>query len=109
MAQANDERNRRLREAFGIGEFNQKDIKKQKAEEAKEAERKKVELAQRQYTFVRENVRFFFENSSAFQCLESSLMMQKNLQRPKNRRRNENHLHQPVKVRKRRNLVENSA
>lgn len=50
LAQANDEKNRRLREAFGIGEFNQKDIQKRKAEEAKEIEKQKADLAKRQYT-----------------------------------------------------------
>lgn len=52
LAQANDEKNRRLREAFGIGEFNQKDIQKRKAEEAKEIEKQKADLAKRQYTIV---------------------------------------------------------
>ena len=50
LAQANDEKNRRLREAFGIGEFNQKEIAKQKLEAAKEVERRKAEIANRQYT-----------------------------------------------------------
>ena len=50
LAQANDEKNRKLREAFGIGEYDQKGIAKQKAEEAKEAERRKAELANKQYT-----------------------------------------------------------
>ena len=49
LAQANDEKNRRLREAFGIGEFNQKEALKRKAEEAKEAERRKAELANKNY------------------------------------------------------------
>lgn len=49
LAQANDEKNRRLREAFGIGEFNRKEIEKQKAEEVKEIERRKVELAKKTY------------------------------------------------------------
>jgi hypothetical protein len=52
LAQANDEKNRRLREAFGIGEFNQKDIAKRKNDEIKEVERRKAELANRQYTWV---------------------------------------------------------
>lgn len=50
LAQANDEKNRRLREAFGIGEFNQKEIAKQKLEAVKEAEKRKAELANREYT-----------------------------------------------------------
>lgn len=49
LAQANDEKNRRLRQAFGLEEFDQKKIAKQKAEEAKEAERRKVELAKKAY------------------------------------------------------------
>lgn len=49
MAQANDEKNRRLREAFSIGEFNQKKIEKEKAAEAKEVERRKAELAKKTY------------------------------------------------------------
>ena len=51
LAQANDEKNRRLREAFGIGEFNQKEIAKQKLEAIKEAEKRKAELASREYTW----------------------------------------------------------
>jgi hypothetical protein len=49
LAQANDEKNRKLRQAFGIGEFNQKEIAKRKAEELKEAERRKAELANKPY------------------------------------------------------------
>ncbi len=49
LAQANDEKNRRLREAFGIGEFDRKKIAERKLEEAKEAERRKAELANKQY------------------------------------------------------------
>ncbi|CAF2883116.1 unnamed protein product [Rotaria sp. Silwood2] len=54
LAQANDEKNRKLREAFGIGEFDKKKIAEQKAEEAKEAERRKIELASKPYTIVQE-------------------------------------------------------
>jgi len=54
LAQANDEKNRKLREAFGIGEYNQKDIVKRRAEEVKEAERRKAEIANKQYTVVQE-------------------------------------------------------
>lgn len=50
LAQANDEKNRKLREAFGIGEFDKKKAAEKKAEEAKEAERRKAELAKKQYT-----------------------------------------------------------
>jgi hypothetical protein len=50
LAQANDEKNRKLREAFGIGEYDQKGKAKQKAEEAKEAERRKAEIVNKQYT-----------------------------------------------------------
>ena len=53
LAQANDEKNRRVREAFGIGEFNKKELEKRKVEDAKELEKKKIELASRQYTFVK--------------------------------------------------------
>ena len=49
LAQANDEKNRRLREAFGIGEFDRKKAAERKAEEFKEAERRKAELANRNY------------------------------------------------------------
>lgn len=49
LAQANDEKNRRLRQAFGLGEFDQKKIVKQKEEEAKEVERRKAELAKKSY------------------------------------------------------------
>ncbi len=49
LAQANDEKNRRLREAFGIGEFDQKKISERKAEELREAERRKAEIANKQY------------------------------------------------------------
>jgi serine/arginine repetitive matrix protein 2 len=52
LAQANDEKNRKLREAFGIGEYNQKDIVKRRTEEAKEVERRKAEVANKQYTIV---------------------------------------------------------
>ncbi|CAF1016774.1 unnamed protein product [Rotaria sordida] len=54
LAQANDEKNRRLREAFGIGEFDKKKINEKKAEEVKEAERRKIEVANKQYTIVPE-------------------------------------------------------
>lgn len=50
MAQANDEKNRRLREAFGIGEFDKKKAAQEKAEQTKEAERRKAELANKKYT-----------------------------------------------------------
>lgn len=50
MAQANDEKNRKLREAFGIGEYDKKKANERKAEEAKEAERHKAEVAKKQYT-----------------------------------------------------------
>jgi len=50
LAQANDEKNRKLREAFGIGEFDQKKIAERKNEEIKEAERRKAELVNKQYT-----------------------------------------------------------
>ncbi len=50
VAQANDEKNRKLREAFGIGEYDKKLKEKQKAEEAREAERRKAEVVNRQYT-----------------------------------------------------------
>ncbi len=49
LAQANDEKNRRLREAFGIGEFDRKKAAERKAEELKEAERRKAELANKNY------------------------------------------------------------
>jgi len=55
LAQANDEKNRKLREAFGIGEYNQKDIAKRKLDDVKEAERRKVELANKEYTIVQDN------------------------------------------------------
>ncbi|CAF3462279.1 unnamed protein product [Rotaria sp. Silwood1] len=48
LAQANDEKNRKLREAFGIGEFDKKKIAEKKTEEAKEAERRKAELVNKQ-------------------------------------------------------------
>jgi hypothetical protein len=38
-----------LREAFGIGEFDQKKISERKAEELREAERRKAEIANKQY------------------------------------------------------------
>jgi hypothetical protein len=49
LAQANDEKNRKLREAFGIGEYNQKEITKKKLEDAKEVERRKADLVNKQY------------------------------------------------------------
>lgn len=49
-AQANEEKNRKLREAFGIQEYDQKKQNEQKVKEAKEAERRKAELASKQYT-----------------------------------------------------------
>ncbi len=49
LAQANDEKNRKLREAFGIGEYDQKKIFERKAEEMKEAERRKAEIVNKQY------------------------------------------------------------
>ncbi|CAF0819764.1 unnamed protein product [Adineta ricciae] len=55
MAHANDEKNRRLREAFGIVEFDKKKIAEQKIKEAKELERRKVELANKQYAIVQED------------------------------------------------------
>jgi len=55
LAQANDEKNRKLREAFGIGEYDQKGAAKQKAEEAKEAERRKAEIVNKQYTIVQDD------------------------------------------------------
>ncbi|CAF1014837.1 unnamed protein product [Rotaria sp. Silwood1] len=54
LAQANDEKNRKLREAFGIGEFDKKKIAEKKTEEAKEAERRKAELVNKQYIIVQE-------------------------------------------------------
>ncbi|CAF3883063.1 unnamed protein product, partial [Rotaria magnacalcarata] len=50
LAQANDEKNRKLREAFGIGEYDKKKKAEQKLEEAKEIERRKAELASKLYT-----------------------------------------------------------
>ena len=50
LAQANDEKNRKLREAFGIGEYNQKDGDKRKKEEVQQEEQRKIELANRKYT-----------------------------------------------------------
>jgi serine/arginine repetitive matrix protein 2 len=54
LAQANDEKNRKLREAFGIGEYDKKKNAERKAEEAREAERRKAELVNKQYTIVQE-------------------------------------------------------
>jgi len=54
LAQANDEKNRRLREAFGIGEFDKKKAAQEKAEQTKEAERRKAELANKKYTIIQD-------------------------------------------------------
>ena len=66
LAQANDEKNRKLREAFGIGEYDKKKIAEQKAEEAREIERRKIELANKKYMFVG-NVSFLSIFSLFFQ------------------------------------------
>lgn len=55
IAQANDEKNRKLREAFGLAEYDQKAIAKQKAEEAKAEEQRKAELVRKQYTIVQDD------------------------------------------------------
>ncbi|CAF0852690.1 unnamed protein product [Adineta steineri] len=54
LAQANDEKNRKLREAFGIGEFDRKKIAERKTEEIKEMERRKAEIVSKQYTIVQD-------------------------------------------------------
>ncbi|CAF0853166.1 unnamed protein product [Didymodactylos carnosus] len=54
LAQANEEKNRKLREALGLGEYNPKEATKKKVDELKEAERRKIELAQRQYTIIQD-------------------------------------------------------
>lgn len=55
LAQANDEKNRRLREAFGIGEYDAKKATEQKAEQTKELEKRKVELANKKYAIIEDD------------------------------------------------------
>ncbi|CAF0732449.1 unnamed protein product [Didymodactylos carnosus] len=54
LAQANEEKNRKLRQALGLGEFDPKEAARRKAEEIREVERRKIELAQKQYTIIQD-------------------------------------------------------